>query len=134
MWTALEVLVNGWAFVKKWKSIFVPLGVVLLVALLALGIYGKGRHDNAVKAAKEAAAAQAKLDAIATKATTQSVAQKAADTARINEQLQTMKEAIDAQPDLTPSDAALALDCERLRNAGYVLAKIPACGRFAAAR
>lgn len=134
MWTALELAVGAWNFAKKWKAILVPLGVVLLVALLALGIYGKGRHDNAAKAAREAAAAQAKLDVIVTKATARSASERAADSARINTQLQTMKEAIDAQPDVTPSDAALALDCERLRNAGYVLTKIPACGRFAATR
>jgi predicted membrane-bound mannosyltransferase len=122
-----------WTFVKTYRHILVPLGVVLLVVIVALTIYGKGRSDAHKADQAKAAAAQAKIDAIASKATTQSAEQRMADTARIDQQLQTVKEAIDAQPDITPSDAALALDCGRLRNAGYNLAKIPACGRFAAA-
>lgn len=107
---------------------------VFFVIGLALGLYWKGRHDDAVQREAATAAARAALDAKATHADAVASTQRQLDNASVANELATTKGTIDAQKDDAPSDASLALNCRRLLRQGTPLSKIPACGRFAAGR
>lgn len=118
------------AFIRANKGPILAGVLVLAVLFGVLFIYLKGKSDERAVEAQRSVAARAHTDVVAAAAGASATVQRGVDDAAVASSLVQLKEADDAQPDSAPSAARLAFACQRLRNAGRDLSKIPACARF----
>lgn len=105
--------------------------VWLAVAVACLGAgYVKGCTDGRAKVRAEWVKAERKAKELADKSEGQAAAEHEADTATITEAEERRNDAITKADDGgKPSASSVALNCERLRNAGADLSNFPACRR-----
>lgn len=105
--------------------------LLLLFLLWSAGVsHGKGVQKAAD--AKVAAAAQEKEDARWRAANQAAATQRAVDTVAVAVEKEARANAYANTPDSVPSAARRGLNCERLRSAGFDLAKVSGCGGPAA--
>lgn len=118
--------IMGW-FRTNPRNLILILGLVGAFAV-ALGLYAKGRSDQAKRekardaiAVAEAIKSDTKADAVATASQVRAAEVQAAKEKELTN-------AVAAIPDDVPDDVAVALGCARLREAGVRTSDIPACG------
>lgn len=103
-----------------------------LVAGLCLPLgYCEGRRAGVAAERAIAARAREKAAADARAADTAAAAARVDDAAKMDAKRREIDNAIAKAAPGVPADAALALNCDRLRRAGFRVAEFPACARFA---
>lgn len=114
------------SFLERYKIAAIAIAVGLVIALF-VGVYWKGRLDEAAQVREKAATAQALQDVKKAVADGKADTTRLTDTQAAQQHEEGLKHADDDQPDAAPSRARLAQSCERLRQQGSDLAKVPAC-------
>jgi hypothetical protein len=104
------------------------LGGLLLLFAVGLALDLQGRSD--AKARAEAERAIANVEAMKTneKANANAAEDRVKDAEQVLELKEELTDAVAQVPDDVPDPVAVALGCERLRQAGKDTAAIPACG------
>lgn len=109
---------------EKWaRPLLVALAVILLVTS---SVVLKSCYDKGVVEKHEQKATIEVLEKSG-KANEKAAERRAEDTIKNKERHEKRIEAIESASDGPPSDAAIALGCERLRLEGYDTSRIPAC-------
>ena len=107
----------------------------LAVAALIPSAFLLGQCDGAAKQKQIDAAIVLKAQEFARKrdaeAKAKAAQERVADTAETAKLEKDLADADQGLPDTRPSDSRLALNCQRLRNQGADLARVPACRGFA---
>jgi hypothetical protein len=110
--------------------------LLYLIALIALAglLWGAvAIHDRRVVNANDAQQ-EAKLTPVIAKAGDNAAAQRATDTIAISKTEEETHRAIHSVPDAAPAAPSVRLGCQRLRNAGKDITRIPACSGLASVR
>ena len=114
-------------FIMAHKRLVAGIGVLFVVLIIALGLYAKGRSDanKRNEAAKAIAIAEAvKLDS---KAKEHAATQRLKDAEQVADLKEQLTDAVAQVPDTVPDPVAVQLGCQRLRNSGADVSKLPAC-------
>lgn len=121
----IPAVILGW-FRTNPRNLWAFVGLVVVVGVL-LFVYLKGRSDNARK--EEAARAVAVAEAVArdAKADSRSADARLQDAVVVAALREDLTDAVAEVDDTLPDPAAVALGCQRLRNAGADVSKLPAC-------
>lgn len=109
------------------------LGIALLSALVWwLWGRGEGLKDERDQARAELSQAKAELSLLRTDAELKEIAadERSADEKAVAHTQKELIDAIQAIPDTRPDAVRVAVGCERLRQAGYIDAHLPAACRF----
>lgn len=123
----VPLLLPALSWLRANRKTAMVIAALVLIAGTLLFVYLRGRHDAHQKdeAARAVAIAEAlKIDAKAKEKTDEVRVSDAREVAALKEEL---TDAVADVPDSVPDAAAVALGCQRLRNAGADVSDLPAC-------
>jgi type II secretory pathway pseudopilin PulG len=117
--------IMGW-FKTNPRNLVLILGLLAALAV-AVGLYMKGRGDQAKREEARQAVAEAAAIASDTKADEKATAAQVKAAEVLAEKEGKLIDAVASIPDDVPDPVAVALGCARLREAGVSTADVPAC-------
>lgn len=121
----IPAVILGW-FRTNPRNMWVMIGMLAAIGLLVF-VYVKGRSDNARKVAAARAVAVAEAVTLDARADSKSADMRLQDAATVAALREELTDAVSQVDDTVPDPAAVALGCQRLRNSGADVSRLPAC-------